>query len=265
MGYIQELIKSSLPGVYVHSIKIGKDEEADKKAGFFGNANNEVADVCKKLKADENLQQGFNAIGFSQGGQFLRAYVERCNDPPVYNLVTFGSQHQGIADIPKCKDGDFLCTLMRSIAARGAYSGYVRERIIPAQYYKDPFRLELYKERSIFLPDINNELEEKNPLYKTNLASLNLFVMIKFTEETTVEPPESSWFGYYNEDGEILSLFDMPIYQEDWLGLRQLNETNRLVFLECEGKHMHLEEDYFSEIVKSYLSEPFGSYLTIQN
>ena len=94
---------------------------------------------------------------------------------------------------------------MRSIAARGAYSGYVRERIIPAQYYKDPFRYELYKERSIFLPDVNNELEEKNSTYKANLASLNLFVMIRFTEEATVEPPESSVSNVENAGSVVVS------------------------------------------------------------
>ena len=51
-------------------------------------------------------------MGFSQGGQFLRylvlldflkgkaddirGFVERCNKPPVRNLITWGSQHNGI-------------------------------------------------------------------------------------------------------------------------------------------------------------------------
>jgi hypothetical protein len=43
--------------------------------------------VCNKLAADPNLKGGFNAIGFSQGGQFLRAYTQRCNNPPVHNIL----------------------------------------------------------------------------------------------------------------------------------------------------------------------------------
>lgn len=31
----------------------------------------------------------------SSGGQFLRAYVQRFNDPPIKSLVTLGAQHQG--------------------------------------------------------------------------------------------------------------------------------------------------------------------------
>jgi hypothetical protein len=45
--------------------------------------------VCNKLAADPNLKGGFNAIGFSQGGQFLRAYTQRCNNPPVHNILFF--------------------------------------------------------------------------------------------------------------------------------------------------------------------------------
>ena len=38
------------------------------------------------------LQGGYNAIGFSQGGQFLRAVAQRCPNPPMKNAVWgFGS------------------------------------------------------------------------------------------------------------------------------------------------------------------------------
>lgn len=75
-------------------------------------------------------------MGFSQGGQFLRAYVQRCNDPPVHNLITVGSQHNGVADIPGCSEPSVSCKLMRTIAQGGVYNGYVQGRIVQAQYYK---------------------------------------------------------------------------------------------------------------------------------
>ena len=47
-------------------------------------------------------------------------------------------------------------------------------------------------ELSEWLADINNERDEKNKTYSYHLSSLEKFVMIKFTEEKTVVPPESS-------------------------------------------------------------------------
>jgi len=40
--------------------------------------NDQVAEACETLAADPQLADGFNAVGFSQGGQFLRALVQRC-------------------------------------------------------------------------------------------------------------------------------------------------------------------------------------------
>jgi palmitoyl-protein thioesterase len=51
--------------------------------------------VCEMIANDPALQNGFNAIGFSQGGQFLRAVAQRCPTPRMRNLITVGSQHQG--------------------------------------------------------------------------------------------------------------------------------------------------------------------------
>jgi len=46
----------------------------DIENGFFLNANKQVEEVCKQLANDPELKDGYNALGFSQGGQFL--YVE---------------------------------------------------------------------------------------------------------------------------------------------------------------------------------------------
>ncbi len=51
--------------------------------------------VCEMIANDPALQNGYNAIGFSQGGQFLRAVAQRCPSPRMRNLITVGSQHQG--------------------------------------------------------------------------------------------------------------------------------------------------------------------------
>jgi hypothetical protein len=42
--------------------------------GFFLNANKQVEEVCEQLATDPELKDGYNALGFSQGGQFL--YVD---------------------------------------------------------------------------------------------------------------------------------------------------------------------------------------------
>lgn len=38
---------------------------------FFTNVNDQVTQVCEQLAADMKLKGGFNAIGWSQGSQFM--------------------------------------------------------------------------------------------------------------------------------------------------------------------------------------------------
>jgi palmitoyl-protein thioesterase len=61
-----------LPGVYVLCLQFGETIDEDRKSGFFDNMNRQIGIACGKLASNPKLYKGFNAIGFSQGGLFLR-------------------------------------------------------------------------------------------------------------------------------------------------------------------------------------------------
>ena len=56
--------------------------------------------------------------------------MERHNVPPVNNLITFGSQHMGVSDLPLCSPGDVLCQIARRAARFGVYSKYAQTNLI---------------------------------------------------------------------------------------------------------------------------------------
>jgi len=146
MGAISKII-TNVTGNYVHSIMIGDSIEADEFNGFFMNVNDQVDLVCQQMKADPKLANGFNAVGFSQGSQFLRAYVQRCNDPPVRNLVSIGGQHQGVFGLPKCPGANYtLCEWMRELLDYGVYVGFVQNHLVQAEYWQARY----YLQRLIF-------------------------------------------------------------------------------------------------------------------
>lgn len=257
MGAVQKEIEKSVPGIYVHSIAIGATTKEDQMAGFFGNFNDQLKTVCETLKNDTKLQGGFNAVGFSQGGQFLRAYVERCNDPPIKNLITFGGQHMGVSDIPDCDMNWTLCKDMTDLLGLGAYVPFVRDHSIQAQYFRAPLEYKAYLENNIFLADINNERETKNPLYKANLMTLTNFVLIMFDKDITVIPRESEFFGAFaiGSTSTIVPIWQQPIFTEDWIGLQTLNTTGKLIFKHCPGHHMQFTMKYLhDEVIVPYLS-----------
>jgi hypothetical protein len=118
----------------------------------------------------------------------------------VKNLITFGAPHQGVFGVPSCEQliGVFspllsptlpcpggegwkeLCELVRDILTAGAYDPWLQDVVAPAQalspysmidftilqYWHDTLNHTAYVAGSHFLAIVNNELEEKEPLYK---------------------------------------------------------------------------------------------------
>jgi palmitoyl-protein thioesterase len=143
-----------------------------------------------------------------------------------------------------------------------------------AQYFRDHKHYAAYLRASTFLADINNEIPEdtdddeeprsRNSTYATNFASLDNFVMVLFDQDKTVVPKESSWFGSYkiptdddedSEDREIVHMKHQPLYKEDWIGLRKLDEEDKVFPIICEGEHMQIVEECWKPIIKRWVGQ----------
>lgn len=246
MGAIKQVIEENVPGVYVLSLRIGNNVIEDTENGFLMNVNDQIDYACKAIANDPKLKKGYNAIGFSQGGQFLRAVAQRCPDPSMENLISIGGQHQGVYGFPHCPgENNTICDYVRKLLNYGAYTSWVQKFLVQAEYWHDPLQEDEYKEKSIFLAEINNE-KVKNPQYKTNLLKLKNLVLVKFNKDTMVEPKDSEWFGFFKpgQGSEIYQVRDSPLYKEDWIGLKELDTTNRLHFLSVDADHLQIDETW---------------------
>lgn len=256
---VGDLAQRIHPGTFVYNIRLDEDPGQDRSATFFGNVTEQIAQVCEVLKEHEVLSAApvINGIGFSQGGQFLRGLVQRCDwKAQMNNLITFGSQHNGIDNI-HCKAGDWVCKGVAAVAKANTWTNYAQSHLVPAQYYRTINDTTVqptpeYLEHSNFLADINNEREEKNTTYAERIAELNKFVMLIFTEDQTVVPKESGWFMEVVDDKKI-ALQDRMLYKEDWLGLRKLDKKGGLVFGKVKGAHMELSEKVLKPLFEDYL------------
>jgi palmitoyl-protein thioesterase len=148
---------------------------------------------------------------------------------------------------------------------------------VKAQYYRDPNNIPTYMASSHFLASINNEYppsnaSSRNATYAHNLASLHSLVLVLFSDDKTVVPKESAWFGSEAPTEDLsssamdsaqspisLSLPEKliipirahPMYTEDWIGLRKLDKKGAIVFEVCEGEHMHIG-DCWKKLVKRH-------------
>lgn len=153
---LQDEIRALFPGIYVHSVQFAADLTTDRLYSIFDSASDQVARLCQQLSQIPALRRGFNAIGLSQGGLLMRAYVQRCNQPPVYNLITLGAPMDGITRLPGCHVSGvqslvrdvgsikglgwipdrLLCRLLKSTFQGLVYTPVFQHLLLPAQYYR---------------------------------------------------------------------------------------------------------------------------------
>lgn len=260
---VGELATQVHPGTEVYYVRVSDSGSEDQSGTFFGNITAQSEEICTSLSHNPNLTDSSGAVradalGFSQGGQFLRGLVERCPALHVRSLVTFGSQHNGIAQFQRCGTWDLLCKGAVAIVGGNAWTDYVQNRVVPAQYYREVntttgLPLPDYLEHSHFLADVNNEREDKKEIYAKRLSAIEKFVMFVFDEDKTVVPKESGWFAEVNEtSGVVTPLREREIYFDDWIGLKKLDEKGGLLFKSVEGEHMQLNKKDLKEAFEEY-------------
>jgi len=182
--------------------------------------------LCDVIQSIPELSDGFNFIGMSQGGLLARAYVETCNDFPVKNLITLVSPHGGQYD------SDSLFNII------DIYGNLLQSTTSFAGYWRNPLKYSDYLLKCQFLPDLNTEkISDKTNDYYTNMISLDNFVMVWSSTDDVIKPPQSAKFSSYDANLNIIDLFDSKIYQEDRLGLKTLNDSNRLWMFETTCSH----------------------------
>uniref|UniRef100_A0A3B5MV60 Palmitoyl-protein thioesterase 1 n=1 Tax=Xiphophorus couchianus TaxID=32473 RepID=A0A3B5MV60_9TELE len=259
MGSIKKMMEEEIPGIYVLSLMIGKNVVEDTENGFFLDVNTQVSMVCSQLAQDARLQGGYNAMGFSQGGQFLYGRVALFQqaepEPEPGRLTAAVSDRSGVYGLPRCPgESSHICDMIREALNRGAYSDLVQKHLVQAQYWHDPLNDDLYKQHSLFLADINQE-RVVNETYRKNLQQLQKFVMVKFLQDTVVDPVDTEWFGFLKagQAKETETLQESALYREDRLGLAAMDKAHKLVFLSTDGDHLQFSREWFTANLLPFL------------
>merc|ERR1711991_1174993 len=71
--------------------------------------------------------------------------------------------------------------------------------------YLDPFNIPFYLNNSMFLPYINNEVEEKNTTYSDHISSLNHWNLVYSTTDNVVVPKEVKSENIHYENSRALA------------------------------------------------------------
>jgi len=206
--------------VKVFNLEIGNGE----KTSLYTPLSKQLDELCETIYKIEELKDGFHFIGMSQGGLLARGYVERCNLYPVVNLITMVSPH----------GGEFFKKNNINM-----YDNFIQEHLSVAGYWRDPLQLEKYLNKCRYLPILNNELESYRSIkQRDQLKLLDNFVMIWSPNDEVLNPAASGKFSFLAENLQVIRLEDTDLYKKDLLGLKYLNEQNKLHQYETNCSHV---------------------------
>ena len=158
---------------------------------------------------------------------------------------------------PGCDDFDEssrdVCEYVRIALNKGAYAPRVQDHVIPAQYWHDPLDFQDYADHNIFLT-IVNQVNEIDQSQVDALSRIDNMVLTKFTQDTTIIPPDSEWFGFYayGQDTELVDANQLDVWTK--LGLDKLDAAGKIQYLSLDSGHLSFSDEWFvSEIVSPYL------------
>ncbi|KOX69241.1 Lysosomal thioesterase PPT2 like protein [Melipona quadrifasciata] len=173
--------------------------------------------------------KGINLIGYSQGGLLARAILQTFPNHNVRNFISLSSPQAGQYGTR------FLHLFFPDLVCKTAYELFYSksgQHISVGNYWNDPHHQELYYQYSNFLPYVNKEKNStKMPMFKQGLTKLNRLVLVGGPDDGIITPWQSSHFGYYDANQTVIDMRDRSIYKDDLIGLRTLNESERLVLI----------------------------------
>lgn len=135
----------------------------------------------------------------------------------------------------------------------GFFFRFAQDQIAPATFWHDPNNETAYQKSSSFLAVINNE-NQINSNYIENLVNLRKLVLVKYIEDKSIVPNESTHFGYL-QNGTLLQMEETQIFINDKLGLKALMERGDLALLESPGGHLDLHPNWFVENIIPFLED----------
>ena len=216
--WIQEMFDRT-----VYNLELGDGDDYSTDTPVY----TQVDELKNTIYKIPELKEGFDFIGISQGGLIGRAYVQVYNHQPHYrvdNLITLVTPHGGVYD--------------KNLGFINFYTKKMQNSLSFSNYWRNPNELVQYLSHSSFLADANNERLNKNETYKKNIMNLENFVMVYSPNDEIIKPYESGVFAIFDRKLHTVDLKSSELYKKDWLGLKYLDENNKLFLEQTNCTHV---------------------------
>jgi len=205
----------------------------------------EVEDIAAKHP------EGIHLVGISQGSVIGRGVLETSDKHNVHTFISLAGPQMGQYGFTQWNRIPGFTLLVKHLY-RIFYS-HLGQRFSVPDYWKDPFKLKLYKAHNCFLPVLNNEVEHLHMNdFKKNFLQIKHLVLIGGPDDGAITPWQSSMFGFYDEHGRVVEMREQEAYKSDTFGLRTLDER-KAITVHTVPKVFHQYFTFNVKFIKQYI------------
>ncbi|XP_008429252.1 lysosomal thioesterase PPT2-A-like [Poecilia reticulata] len=244
-GFINEVH----PGTEVQIISLFNDCESMKPLLI------QVPEFRKAIEKIMNARpEGVHVLCFSQGGLVCRAVL---STTPNHNVHTFISLSSPLAG--QYGDTDYLKWLPGCVKKTAFLFCYnkVGQHFSFCDYWNDPHHRARYLKGNTFLPPINGEIPHQHLKdWRENFLRIKKMVLIGGPDDGVITPWQSSHFGFYDSNEDVVEMRNQAFYKNDTFGLKTLDARGDVsVCVQSGVKHTHWHSNFtvFKTCIEKWL------------
>ncbi|XP_061075157.1 lysosomal thioesterase PPT2-A-like isoform X2 [Conger conger] len=132
------------------------------------------------------------------------------------------------------------------------------QKISICNFWKDPHKIHQYGKSSDYLAVLDSErINPSAAIWKKNFLRIRKLVLIGGPDDGVITPWQSSHFGFYDENEDVVEMKDQDVYVKDVFGLKTLDARGDLVVCVFSGvKHTswHSNETVYYGCIDKWLT-----------
>ncbi|KAG7216553.1 hypothetical protein INR49_002040 [Caranx melampygus] len=204
----------------------------------------------------QKAPHGIHLLCFSQGGLICRALLSTMPQHNVHSFIALSSPLAG-----QYGDTDYLKWLIPQCAKRTVYKFCylgLGQRISVCQYWKDPHHRSQYLQHNNFLVRLDGERSHPDmPEWRKNFLQVKKIVLIGGPDDGVITPWQSSHFGFYDSNENVVEMRNQEFYKSDAFGLKTLDARGDVTTCIHSGvKHVQWHSNFtvFTSCMEKWLT-----------
>nr|XP_046256007.1 lysosomal thioesterase PPT2-like isoform X1 [Scatophagus argus] len=211
-------------------------------------------------KALDSIMQkapdGVHLLCFSQGGLICRALLSMSADHNVHTFIALSSPLAG-----QYGDTDYLkwvfpkCT--KKVVFHICYNR-LGQKVSICDYWNDPHHRSRYLQGNSFLTMLDGDRPHNNmKAWRGNFLRIKKLVLIGGPDDGVVTPWQSSHFGFYDSNENVVEMRNQEFYRNDTFGLKTLDARGDVTVCVHSGvKHVHWHSNFtvFMSCIEKWLT-----------